>query len=136
MMCTSSGLRATFFSASTTGMPMVRFGTKWPSMTSTCSQSAPASSTLRTSSARRTKSADSSEGAILTGGATEESSQPSPAIASRSDFERLDPGQFLPLEQFQRCAAARRDVLDLVGQLELRDGRGAVAAANDSVALA
>src|SRR4030095_9299699 len=125
MMCTSSGLRATFLSASTTGMPMVRFGTKWPSMTSTCSQSAPASSTLRTSSARRTKSADRSEGAIFTGGATKESSHPSPTIASRSDFERLDAGQFLPFEEFQGGAATRRDVLDLVGKLELRDGRSA-----------
>src|SRR5437762_2320348 len=40
-------------------------GTKWPSMTSTWSQSAPAAITARTSSARRPKSAESNDGAIV-----------------------------------------------------------------------
>jgi hypothetical protein len=43
-------------------------GTKWPSITSTCSQSAPASSTRRISSASRAKSHDNSEGEIRAGG--------------------------------------------------------------------
>src|ERR1700758_4817689 len=47
---------------STTGNPMVRFGTKWLSMTSTCNQSAP--STAAAWSARRAKSAARIDGAI------------------------------------------------------------------------
>src|SRR3954462_7163237 len=47
---------------STTGRPMVRFGTKWPSITSTCSQSAPC--TAAASSASRAKSAARIDGAI------------------------------------------------------------------------
>src|SRR5690554_3023055 len=43
---------------------MVILGTKCPSMTSTCTQSQPASSIARTSSPRRAKSADNMEGAI------------------------------------------------------------------------
>src|SRR5262249_40941234 len=66
MMCTSSGRFATRLSAATTGRPTVRLGTKCPSMTSTCSQSAPASSTRRTSSPRREKSHESREGAMRT----------------------------------------------------------------------
>src|ERR1035437_9793371 len=49
---------------STTGGPMVILGTKWPSMTSTCSMVAPAGSTRATSSARRAKSADRIDGTI------------------------------------------------------------------------
>src|SRR5258705_11329149 len=51
---------------STTG-PIVMFGTKRPSITSTWIQSAPAASTARTSSPNRVKSADSTEGATSTG---------------------------------------------------------------------
>ena len=43
---------------------MVRFGTKWPSITSTCSQSAPASEIARTSSPRHEKSAARTDAAI------------------------------------------------------------------------
>ena len=39
--CTSSGSAETVASRSTTGSPIVRLGTKWLSMTSTCTQSAP-----------------------------------------------------------------------------------------------
>src|SRR3954452_2775750 len=49
-------------SDSTTGSPMVRLGTKWLSITSTCSQSAPL--TAAASSASRAKSAARIEGAI------------------------------------------------------------------------
>ena len=54
---TSSGSVVARRIAATTGGPMVRLGTKWPSMTSTWIQSAPASSTARTSSPSRPKSA-------------------------------------------------------------------------------
>ena len=49
-------------SEATTGGPMVRLGTKWPSMTSTCSQSVPGA-TRPTASARLPKSADRMDGA-------------------------------------------------------------------------
>ena len=52
--------------ASTTKGPMVMLGTKWPSITSTCSISTPASSTAAIAPLRSAKSADSSDGAILT----------------------------------------------------------------------
>jgi hypothetical protein len=48
----------------TTG-PIVMFGTKRPSITSTWIQSAPAASTSPTSSARRPKSADKIDGATM-----------------------------------------------------------------------
>jgi hypothetical protein len=50
-------------SDSTTGRPRVRFGTKWLSMTSTCSQSATLA-TAAASSASRAKSADRMLGEI------------------------------------------------------------------------
>ena len=50
--------------ASTITGPKVMLGTKWPSMTSTWIQSAPAASTARISSPRRAKSAARIEGAI------------------------------------------------------------------------
>src|SRR5580700_10242230 len=46
---------------------MVMLGTKRPSITSTCIQSAPAASTARTSSPNRVKSADRTDGAIRIG---------------------------------------------------------------------
>ena len=48
--CTSSGSRVARCSAVTTGGPMVRFGTKWPSITSTWIRSAPPASTRAMSS--------------------------------------------------------------------------------------
>src|SRR3954463_9606737 len=51
---------------STTGGPIVRLGTKWPSMTSRCRREAPPRSTRAISSARRAKSADRIEGTIST----------------------------------------------------------------------
>src|SRR6058998_2753647 len=45
--------------------PIVRLGTKWPSITSMWSRSAPASDASRTWSPRRSKRADKIEGAIL-----------------------------------------------------------------------
>ena len=53
--------------ARTTSGPIVMFGTKWPSMTSTWIQSAPAATTSRTSSPSRAKSADRIEGAMTIG---------------------------------------------------------------------
>ena len=47
------------------GGPKLMFGTKWPSMMSRCSQSAPAASTAATSSRRRAKSAASRLGATV-----------------------------------------------------------------------
>src|SRR6266567_1790099 len=61
----SSGSAACFSKAATTGRPIVRFGTKWPSMTSICSQSA-TSATAAASSASLAKSAASTLGAIWT----------------------------------------------------------------------
>src|SRR5687768_7565038 len=46
---------------------MVMLGTKWPSMTSTWTQSAPAASMARTSSPRRAKSDARMDGAMMTG---------------------------------------------------------------------
>ena len=51
--CTSSGFVATRFSDFTTGGPMVMFGTKWPSMMSRCSHSAPDWSKRLVSAAKR-----------------------------------------------------------------------------------
>src|SRR6186713_3260343 len=64
---TSNGLALCGRSAFTTGGPIVRLGTKWPSITSTWIQSAPAASIARISSPRRAKSADNIEGAMRTG---------------------------------------------------------------------
>ncbi len=63
----SSGTSVALRSDSTTGRPSVRLGTKWASMTSTCSQSAPPGwpATAAASSARRAKSADRMLGAII-----------------------------------------------------------------------
>src|SRR5579863_193827 len=55
-------------SAFTTTGPIVMLGTKWPSITSTCSQSAPAASTAFASSARREKSAERTDGAMMAAG--------------------------------------------------------------------
>ena len=51
-------------SDATTGGPMVMFGTKWPSITSTCSMRQPACSSTATWSPKRAKSAERIEGAI------------------------------------------------------------------------
>src|ERR1700733_8442848 len=47
---------------STTGIPMLMLGTKWPSITSTCRNEAPARSTRAISSPRCAKSAERMEG--------------------------------------------------------------------------
>ena len=66
MRCTSSGRFVAFLSCLTTGTPIVRFGTKWPSITSTCTYPAPASSMSAMSRPRCMKSADRMDGAIFT----------------------------------------------------------------------
>ena len=83
-------------SASTTGRPMVRFGTKWPSITSTCSQSAPSTAARPRRPAgrsRRTGSTARSAGARRAGYAHRVESPR--RIGARA---RLSP-----------CAAARRE---------------------------
>src|SRR5260370_41398694 len=67
MRCTSKGSLLCLRSAFTTIGPMVRLGTKWPSMTSTWIQSAPAAVTASTSLPSSAKSADRMEGAMRTG---------------------------------------------------------------------
>ena len=62
--CTSRGRLVAARTASITTGPMVRLGTKCPSITSTWIQSAPAFSTARISSASRPKSAERIDGAI------------------------------------------------------------------------
>src|SRR5688572_10150976 len=61
MRWTSRGRRVMRWSASTIGTPNVRLGTKWPSITSQWSQSAP-SSARRTAWSRRDQSADRMDG--------------------------------------------------------------------------
>src|SRR2546423_5647951 len=63
MRCTSKNFGDRGRIACTTTGPMVMFGTKWPSITSTWIQSAPARVTASTSSPSRLKSADRIEGA-------------------------------------------------------------------------
>jgi hypothetical protein len=64
-----AGLGTCDRTAVTTGAPNVMFGTKWPSIMSICSQSAPWRSMVSEHSApRRAKSADRMEGAIIGGG--------------------------------------------------------------------
>ena len=67
MRCTSQTSEVAAFSCFKSGTPMVRFGTKWPSITSMCTKPAPAASIMAMSAPRFMKSADRIEGAILTG---------------------------------------------------------------------
>src|ERR1035437_6116366 len=66
MRWTSKGTRVAFRSALRTIGPTLRFGTKWPSITSKWIQSAPPSSHARAASPSREKSADRSDGARAT----------------------------------------------------------------------
>src|SRR5579871_3481312 len=66
--CTSSLVLVTLRSASTTSGPMVMFGTKWPSMTSTCRVLQPAASSGEIESPSRAKSAERIDGRISTMG--------------------------------------------------------------------
>ena len=52
----------------TTGAPKVMLGTKWPSIMSTCSQSAPCEMVSLHAFPRAPKSADRIEGAMIAGG--------------------------------------------------------------------
>ena len=65
--CTSSGRVVCGRMAFTTAGPMVRFGTKCPSITSTCTRSAPALVMAAISSPSRAKSAERIEGAMRMG---------------------------------------------------------------------
>ena len=64
MRCTSAGRPELAFTALTTLGPNVRLGTKWPSMTSTCTKSALEMASR--SRARLAMSAERMDGAILT----------------------------------------------------------------------
>src|ERR1035438_3619646 len=64
MRWTSRCRRVVLRTDSTTGGPIVRLSTKWPSMTSRCSMVAPPRSTRAISSAKRAKSADRIDGTI------------------------------------------------------------------------
>ena len=64
--CTSNGNAVCGRRLCRTGGPKLRFGTKCPSITSRCSQSAPAASTAATSSRSRAKSAARMLGATVT----------------------------------------------------------------------
>src|SRR4030095_11009045 len=64
MRWTSRGIRARLRIASITGGPMVRLGTKWPSITSTWSRSAPPASTRAMASPSAAKSAERMLGAM------------------------------------------------------------------------
>ncbi len=63
MRWTSSGSRVRRRRALSTGMPKVRLGTKWPSITSTCTRSAPPRSQRARAPARSARSAARIEGA-------------------------------------------------------------------------
>ena len=65
MRCTSKKAFVARRRDLTTGTPMEMLGTKWPSMTSTWSQSAPASRTRSQSRWRLAKSAERMEGASM-----------------------------------------------------------------------
>src|SRR5919198_4958166 len=67
MRCASNGTEARGRHAAMTSGPNVRFGTKFPSITSHWMRSTPASSSAATSSPSRAKSAGSTEGAISIG---------------------------------------------------------------------
>ena len=71
-------------SAFTTSGPMVILGTKWPSITSTWIQSAPAASTARTSSPSFAKSAARIDGAMTSGRGIGAPSRRSPNTPVRS----------------------------------------------------
>ena len=64
--CTSTGKDVMALICAAMGTPMVRLGTKWPSMTSTCTQSAPPCSMSRISDSRFMKSEERMDGEILT----------------------------------------------------------------------
>ena len=82
MRCTSSGSFVTGRSPFTTTDPMLRFGTKCPSITSTWTRSAPARSISFTCSPSRAKSAARMDGAIIMSPQVSKSQVPSrqPAI--------------------------------------------------------
>ncbi len=67
MRCTSQTSEVAALSCFSSGTPMVRLGTKWPSMTSIWTKAAPACSIMAMSSAKCMKSADKMDGAIFTG---------------------------------------------------------------------
>src|SRR5512139_2413821 len=138
----SSGVSVAFASASTTGMPSVRFGTKWLSMTSTWSQSA-----LETRRASVAKSEASMLGEIwipmtwgilgvrIRGWLRALSLVPVGPLEQRADVEHrvVDPGVEVaelgvPLRDRGDGEVARLHVVDLVPPDGRGDGRLRVAA--------
>src|SRR5580658_682657 len=106
----------------TTGGPIVRLGTKCPSMTSRWSQSAPAAFMRAHSSARRAKSPERSEGAMRTPGFV------GFMLGVR---EGREAGELDALDELERGAAARRDEAHALREPELPRGGGAVASSDD-----
>ncbi len=65
MRCTSQTSEVAAFSCFKSGTPMVRFGTKWPSITSMCTHSAALRSIISISCRSCPKSADRTDGAMI-----------------------------------------------------------------------
>ena len=111
---TSSGLAVCGRIAFTTAGPIVMLGTKWPSITSTWIQSAPAASIARTSSPNLAKSALRIDGAMRTGccmrvrlsGAHESGNEEAVAAALR--FERAGQDADPALGARARCRRGAR----------------------------
>src|SRR5204863_5777213 len=101
---TSSGFCVCGLRAFTTAGPIVRFGTKWPSITSTWIQSAPAESIARTSSPSRAKSAERIEGEMRTGCCTSLSLNGPESRGKESG--RLIPLYFVRIARCRSCPPA------------------------------
>src|SRR3954453_3256751 len=104
--------------------PKLMFGTKWPSITSKCRKSAPVRRTSSISRSRWAKSAESTEAAIC--------GEVVSNGFSVTLVENVQCREMPLLQKLQRRAAARADVADAVGEAQLLDGGGAVAAADDA----
>src|SRR5437868_157501 len=98
---------------STTGGPIVRLGTKWPSMTSRCRREAPPRSTRAISSARRAKSADKMEGTIsIICGLIRfyhSGKEAIPRLPAREPVSAWNPGDLLVFLGLQRTGGVDQD---------------------------
>src|SRR5215212_7842371 len=124
MRWTSKGLAECGRIARTTSGPIVMFGTKCPSITSTWIQSPPAWSTARTSSPSRAKSAERIEGAMRRGrvmgrGVTRGARTRQPA--GRGQYVRLGRGN-RPDPARQRLHDLRHEVDRELRQREEQEG--------------
>src|SRR5512141_635450 len=99
------GSFVTLRTASTTSGPMVMFGTKRPSITSTWTTSAPAASTARISSARRPKSAERMDGAMRMG-----SDMARRILVDAGHAERIEPVRAVAARQREQVAVGGEGV--------------------------